>query len=266
MINNIQAKSAADQLRGGWGEAVSWHASLGSTSTEAASLLRQTPAPAGGMLVVAQRQTAGRGRGRNAWFSDEGSLTFSLLTPPVELDRDALPQASLAVGVAICEALDEVTDGAATAACVGLKWPNDLYAGGKKLGGVLIESPGFGPRRLVVGVGLNVATELDRLPDRVRSRSTSLAELVDSPVDPAALLVASVQRIEDRLERLIAGDTNLCQQWQARSILSGKQTVIDTAAGPLRGVCRGIDQRGRLLLETPQGTQRLVSGSVVSFA
>ncbi|MEN1681574.1 MAG: biotin--[acetyl-CoA-carboxylase] ligase [Planctomycetota bacterium] len=261
MITETQARTAQQSLAGGWIRAVRWSESLGSTSTEAMAIARDRSAPDSGLLVVAQRQTAGRGRGTNTWFSDEGSLTFSLLTPRLSLDHETLPRAALAVGVALCEACDDAAAGSG----VGLKWPNDLYAEGKKLGGILIESPGFRPARLVVGVGLNVTTSVDQIPAAARSRATSLAAQTQGEIDPVALLVAVAQGIERRLTGLIGGEPDVVRQWQRRSVLGGRHVALETPEGRVRGVCREIDAKGRLVLETPRGTERFVSGSVVSF-
>src|SRR5437763_624333 len=109
------------------------------------------------LAVLAARQTRGRGRGAHAWWSDAGSLTFSILLDPAAHGLDAAhePRLALAAAVAIVEAIA----GEVPAGALGIRWPNDVEAGGRKLAGILPErvATASGPR-LVIGIGLNVLT------------------------------------------------------------------------------------------------------------
>ena len=163
-------------LAAGWIQTVDFFDELGSTNDQAirtASNARPHP-----RLVICDRQQAGRGRGANRWWASEGALTFSVVIEPdvIGIPMERWPTLSVAVGGAICEAL---------AAClpdvdVRLKWPNDVYADGKKLCGILVEVPPVSPPRLVIGIGINVANSARQAPPEVQARMTALVDLMVS--------------------------------------------------------------------------------------
>src|SRR5205823_9209981 len=131
---------------------IDYHESIGSTSDRAIEIgaLDEAELP---LLVLAERQTAGRGRGANRWWSADGALTFSLVleAPRERLPPARWPQVALAAGIAVCEALQ----GLAPRAEPRVKWPNDVYLAGGKICGILCESiPGW-RERPGVGVGVN---------------------------------------------------------------------------------------------------------------
>ena len=153
-----------------------------STSDRAAELVREGRMKLP-LLVWARTQTRGRGRGIHRWWSDKGSLTFTLAIDPLEhrLSIENEPRLALATAVAVIEALDGSTSGAPP---LGIRWPNDLEADGRKLGGILperLETPRG--RLILVGIGLNVRTDLAAAPARVRAMATSLAALHAKPLD-----------------------------------------------------------------------------------
>ena len=216
-------------------------------------------------LLVAEHQSAGRGRQGRSWQSAPGaSLTFSLSLPFAGADWSGL---SLAVGVALCEALDAAGPRSA-GPHIGLKWPNDLWlvdraAGGpragRKLGGVLIETVAAGTQRLlVVGVGLNV-----RPFDAVDAGSgfAALSELDPSATAPAALarlappLVQALQRFERD------GFAAFAPGFAARDLLRD-QPVRSTLADVPEGIARGVSAQGALRVETGQGIVEVASGEV----
>ncbi len=214
-------------------------------------------------LLVAEHQTAGRGRQGRTWQAAPGaSLTFSLALPLAPADWSGL---SLAVGVAIAEALDP-TPGDKR---IGLKWPNDLWLVdaadtgglGRKLGGILIETVPAGQRRLaIVGVGLNV------MPLSVSDPSTgfaSLHELDDQLSAPAVLariarpLVLALQRFEREGFAAFAG------AFASRDLLRGR-TVRTTLPGLLEGVAQGVADDGTLRVQTADGDIVPVASGEVS--
>jgi BirA family biotin operon repressor/biotin-[acetyl-CoA-carboxylase] ligase len=225
-------------------------------------------------LLVAEAQTRGRGRQGKPWFSSPGaSLTFSLSLPFSPADWSGL---SLAVGLAVAEALDPAAAGGTPA--IGLKWPNDLLlmasadgpadaspgpgnaAGiGRKLGGILIETVAVGPCRMaVIGIGLNV------LPQALKDLSLGYACLTE--LMPKAGAPEVLARIAEPLVRaLIAfqrqGFGPLQARYAARDALAGR-AVTTTLEGVPAGVAVGVDGDGALLVQGGGQRHRITSGEV----
>lgn len=233
-------------------------------STNAALLERARGA--GGFspcLLVAEHQTAGRGRLGRAWQSARGaSLTFSLGLPLDPVDWSGL---SLAVGAALADALDPPTTAAPR---LGLKWPNDLWLrddacglAGRKLGGVLIETVMAGSRRCcVIGIGLNVA------PQALDGLGTGFACLQE--LDPAATAPGTLDRVAAplllALRRFEAeGFAGFSAGFGRRDLLSGR-AVSTTLADLPRGTAHGVDDGGRLRLHGPGGAVHWLVGGEVS--
>jgi BirA family biotin operon repressor/biotin-[acetyl-CoA-carboxylase] ligase len=202
-----------------------------------------------GAVVVADRQTAGRGRGGARFESPEGGLYASLL---VETPVDAMPAALVAaVGVALAEAVEEVAPGVVAA----LKWPNDLLVAGRKAGGVLVEaqSPARGADTVVaiVGVGVNVARVPSGLPPDVEA--TALDAHARSPVTREALLGAFLPRMAERAEamRTPEGVAAIEEAWRARLAWRGEKVRCVASGGERRGVLVDVSLSRGLALATP---------------
>lgn len=235
-------------------------AELASTNDEALRLLREgrTPLP---FVVRCDRQTAGRGRRSNAWWSDAGSLTFTAGLDPdaLGLPREREPAVALAAAVAVIDA----AEGFGPAGRLGIRWPNDVEADGRKLGGILaerIETPGG--RRLAVGIGLNVSSDLAAAPEQVRRMAASLAGLA-GPLEADALFEATCRHLARVLHRLAAGDAELGRRWAALDQLRGRPVRIDRGGRILAGEGRGIDEAGALRVRLPDGREEIVRGGCV---
>ncbi|WNV74820.1 biotin--[acetyl-CoA-carboxylase] ligase [Geodermatophilus sp. DSM 44513] len=210
-----------------------------------------------GTVLVAEHQVTGRGRLDRTWTSPPGAgLTVSvLLRPDVPAARRGwLP---LLTGVALAEAVGEVPGVRAS-----LKWPNDLLAAdGAKLAGILAE---VGGGAVVVGVGLNVSTRADELPDT----ATSLALAAGHPVDRAAVLLGFLRGLERRYLPWTAalGDpvlTGLARDYLAWSSTVGSPVAATLPDGSvLEGIAESVDWDGRLVVRTAAGTVALASGDV----
>jgi BirA family biotin operon repressor/biotin-[acetyl-CoA-carboxylase] ligase len=258
-INRIdRERLAAAKVAG-----VEVHAELPSTNDRALALAAETPAERLPLLIVAERQGAGRGRGANQWWAAEGALTFSLLldTSAMELPPARWPLASLTAGLAVCETLDQL----APQAWAGLKWPNDVYLRERKVCGILIEAPPGSAGRLVVGIGINVNNRLAGGPEELRSRGTSLAEATGLTFDLTDVLLRVLKQLDARWRQLAAGDIDLAEAWQRWCLLTGRN--VQVIAGDQRhvGHCRGIAPDGALLVHTVRGEQRIVGGTVASW-
>lgn len=239
---------------------VEWHDELDSTNNYAAALALRgsldTP-----YLIGATRQTAGRGRGQNAWWSADGALTFSLLLNPQDrgLPFPRWPQIALMTGLAVADTLENFLP----PAMVQLKWPNDVYAGGRKICGILTEVPAGRSDRLVVGIGLNVGNSLADAPAEIQATAVSLRDLLgQSHPSGSAVLTTLIARWEFWFQRLVANEIDFPNLWRAKCYLTGSS--ISVTAGPdiRSGICRGLDADGALLLETPTGIERMLAGTV----
>jgi BirA family transcriptional regulator, biotin operon repressor / biotin---[acetyl-CoA-carboxylase] ligase len=208
------------------------------------------------LLVIADEQTAGRGRGVNRWWTGRGSLAFSLLLDPKQLglpDRP-LPQASLAVGVALIDAVQSWIESHP----IGLHWPNDVFAAGRKLSGILIDVLPDG--RHILGVGLNVNNSFAAAPEEVRDRATSLVELSGRRFDRTDVLLAFSNNLSKTLAHLAADPESLGERFADLCLQVGHDLTVETSGRRTTGRCAGIDWDGALLLDTFSGRQKIYSG------
>ena len=235
---------------------IEYYESLPSTQDRAHEIARssdQGPMP---LLIAAEQQTAGRGRGANQWWTGRGSLAFSLLFDPADwvLSNQPLPERSLAVGCAIVDTLaPHLPDHT-----VGLHWPNDVYVADKKVAGVLIDVLPGG--RHVVGIGLNVNNPLADAPEDVRARAASLCELSGRVADRTELLTALLGNIEAAVRASAADPPGFGQRFQDLCLQLGHELTIDVGGRQTTGQCAGVAPDGALLLETPDGFRRFYSG------
>jgi BirA family biotin operon repressor/biotin-[acetyl-CoA-carboxylase] ligase len=251
-------------------------AQIGSTNSTLLERARQSPAdallPA---LLVAEQQTAGRGRQGKTWHTGIGdALTFSLSLPLAMRDWSGL---SLAVGLALADALDPASSSQAPR--LGLKWPNDLLLRdgqgtgaddgtpiGRKLGGILIETVQVGNQRIaVIGIGLNVR-ELPAadLPPGLAWGRAAVQELwpgADAPAVLARVLPPLVQVLR-RFER--DGFAPLQAGFGQRDVLAGRAVTTTLPALP-QGVADGVDGTGTLWLRTADGVRHPVASGDVSL-
>lgn len=216
-------------------------------------------APAG-TVIVADRQSAGRGRRGRQWLSDPAAgLTFSVLWRfPGSPAR--LAGLSLAVGVALARALENLG-----AAAVCLKWPNDLLLrqgdGYAKLAGILIElAADRRGSQAVIGIGLNLQPPGGELPQPAAGLSQAMPVLPERH----AVLAAILSTLAGVLDNFAAdGFAGIKEEWQQRHAWQGEAVLLlGEGEPPQAGVCLGVDQDGALLLEGATGIQRIFSGDV----
>jgi BirA family biotin operon repressor/biotin-[acetyl-CoA-carboxylase] ligase len=238
---------------------IEFHQEIGSTNDRAAQLAGDDSIECP-YLVIAARQTAGRGRGSNAWWSAPGALAFSLILEPrrIGIKYERWPLVALASGLAVCEAVKPFGRFGDAA----LKWPNDVYVHGKKIAGILVEAPAVKSERLVVGIGVNVNNGLSAAPQEIQKSACALCEVAGRPLDLASILIDVLGRLSGALEVLAKGTTDLVDLWRPYCLLTGKRVTLTAANREFSGRCRGINERGELVLDTPDGTQSFRSGSV----
>lgn len=211
-----------------------------------------------GTAVVAEHQTAGRGRLGRAWFSPPGvGLWFSLiLRYELEISRAWMLTLGAAAGVA--EAVE-----ASTGARPEVRWPNDLYLNGRKLAGILTEARvGVGGLRFaVLGVGINVNHEAVDFPAGLQDTATSLRCGTGREHGRTRLLAEILLALEQTYSGLDAG--RIRTSWKCKSRMLGGPVRVTTAAGPVRGVAEDVDTDGALLVrEVNGGTRRITMGDV----
>jgi BirA family transcriptional regulator, biotin operon repressor / biotin---[acetyl-CoA-carboxylase] ligase len=254
-IRKALPKAIAARLRHG--------ATLWSTTSTNADLMTQSDLPAGRFdYLTAEYQSAGRGRRTRSWYAPPGgavclSLSWSFRSLPATVSA-----LSLAVGVCALRALRHAGVQGAE-----LKWPNDLVAGGAKLGGILVElrAEAGGPAFVVIGIGLNVALGTTVL-DQVKATGTTAIDLASLGLalsernEITAAVIAEI--IDGLLQFERDGFGAFAQEWRAADALSGKVVRISQDAGSVSGHARGIDRDGALMVQTREGLQRFVTGDV----
>lgn len=221
-----------------------------------------------GLLVVAEEQLTGRGRLDRKWWAPRGTcLLVSLLLRP-QTATGGLPlqragQLTMCLGLGAVEGIAEVTGVSAR-----LKWPNDLLAGGRKLGGMLSELSANGTELgyAVLGLGLNVNVDFAArgAPADLLDSATSLLRQTGQPVDRLALLAAILSRTERWYERVLAGESPH-EAWAQQIDTLGRRVRVSSAAGEVEGMAIGVTAEGALLVEHRRGAvQTIWSGDVTS--
>jgi BirA family biotin operon repressor/biotin-[acetyl-CoA-carboxylase] ligase len=231
-------------------------------STNAEAMRRAVSGEQGPLWIVADEQTAGRGRAGRSWTSGAENLLASLLvtsaTPPAKAY-----QLALVTGVAAFDALAVVLG--SEHAKLRLKWPNDIFLDGAKAGGILIESttqkagPGAPALTAVIGIGINIASKPE-LPDRP---TASLAEF-GAALTPEALL----ERLASAMDAWLgiwaegSGFAAVREAWLDRAHPLGERMMIDTGEERVSGYFAGLDMEGALVLDTEAGVRHFTFGDV----
>jgi BirA family biotin operon repressor/biotin-[acetyl-CoA-carboxylase] ligase len=236
-------------------------ASIDSTNTY---LLSQAPPSAGRVRVaIADEQTAGRGRQSRQWLSPAGAGLYLSLAYTFARVPPQLPALTLALGVGVIATLESFGEDA-----LRLKWPNDIVARDRKLGGILTEArSGSGAGVTVVtGVGLNVDLPADirATADSAWSmRPVSLAMLLDAPPSTAQLAGRLIEALAGTLRRFEqSGFDGFAEDWRRRDWLKGRRVVVDAPGGMVEGTAAGVDANGALVLDGPGGRTAVASGSI----
>ena len=201
--------------------------------------------------MTAGAQTAGRGRLGRTWAAPPGAAVLASLLLRGLSERAAL--LPLAAAVAVCEACERCAE----LECA-IKWPNDVWIDGRKVAGILLEGR---PQEgwLALGIGLNVTTQADRLPEELRTTATSLAIATGASQATAPGVEAVLAALLEALERrLPARPDDVLGAWGQRDALSGHP--VRWQGG--EGVAEGIDASGALLVSTPGGRVELHAGEV----
>lgn len=233
---------------------VAW--SLDSTNSE---LLRRDTPVSGCAVLLAERQTGGRGRRGRSWVSPLAAHVYLSVARRFGGGLARLGGLSLVAGVAVAEGLRDLG-----LAQIGLKWPNDLVVEGRKLGGLLVEGGGEagGPARAVIGVGLNVRMPAQQAAS-IDQPWLDLAQALPQPVTRTAVAAAVLARLLPALEAFDAeGLAPFRPRYAALDALYGREVVVHLDGGQVLGTAEGIAEDGALRLRMPQGLRDFHAGEV----
>jgi BirA family transcriptional regulator, biotin operon repressor / biotin---[acetyl-CoA-carboxylase] ligase len=230
------------------------------------------------LLILADEQTAGRGRGANRWWTGPGSLAFSLLLAPeqagVRASRPpsatiagtqaavpaATPGRSPLVALAAAVSVIETVAQHVPSHVFGIHWPNDVMAAGRKLAGILVEVLPDG--RHIVGIGVNTNNSAADAPEDLREGIATLRDLAGRPFDQTAILVAMLQGLERHFGSLASASDAIAARADALCLQREQVLTIELAGQRITGRCLGIARDGGLLLQTPGGPRVIYSGVV----
>jgi len=207
-----------------------------------------------GVTVIAEQQTGGRGRAGRTWVHAPGLGLAMSCVLHLGCDVRQAGVLPLAVGLAVARACHSL------GAAVRLKWPNDVLADGRKLGGVLCEMrrDPRGGEVVVVGIGLDVRQRRDDFPPELRDLATSLA-LVGVEVTVEAAAAASLNALEPLWDEAQEGDRSaVLAAWSERAAFWGESVTVRTPSGPVSGVAQRLDGDGSLVLRLPSGVETTV--------
>lgn len=214
-----------------------------------------------GSLAVAESQTAGRGRQRRLWHSPAGlNLYFSLLLWP-NTSPLRRPQLALLTAIALRRAI--LTQDASLS--IGLKWPNDLWINGLKISGILCECPPEpldGRYGIVIGVGLNVNSQLQDFPPELHTTATSLAIQAGHNFSREILLAEFCNAFNQLYEKWLAADSLLpfLPEWNAHDILVGKDIAVQRPNDVVTGTVTGYTPEGLMRMKTDDGIITISAG------
>ena len=256
--DRLDATELGPHLTGGW-RRIEWHQEIDSTQRRARELGQEGAAE--GTVVIAEAQTAGRGRLGRTWHSPPGRNVYASILLRPDVMPTVVPQLALVVGLGVAGAIE--TLGLAPK----LKWPNDVLLDGRKAVGILTEMEAEldRVRLVIVGIGVNVNLDRGDLPPYLRDTATSLKIAAGRPIDRVrfmAQILTSVERAYGRFTREgFAG--SLKGDFDARDALRGRRVTREVGGAPVEGVADGVDDDGALRLVADGGAvQRVVAGEV----
>ena len=226
-------------------------------STNTALITRAQHESIDGHVLMAELQTQGRGRRGRKWISPFGRNVMLSIGFQLSAQSSNIGSISLAIGVAVAKAIEEVAD-----VSIQLKWPNDIYLNDQKLGGILIDLLQAGPPvKLLLGIGLNIHAAPDRL-ESPNAPAIALADVVPGPSRHdvvSTLLNGLVSAIRQYSEE---GFESFVAAWSERDVFAGQFLHVDGLNEEVEGWNRGIDGSGALQLETNRGLRKIIGGDV----
>jgi BirA family transcriptional regulator, biotin operon repressor / biotin---[acetyl-CoA-carboxylase] ligase len=251
--DNLSAEAITEGLKTRCiGQKVLYYPSVTSTM-EAARQAAGQGAPEG-TVVIADEQTAGKGRLKRAWVSPKGNIALSVILRPA-LPR--LPSLIMLASLAAARTIESVA-GLKT----DIKWPNDILVGGRKVGGILIENDIMGDSvTSIIGIGMDVNLNLADYPE-IAGIATSLSHEVGGEVSRLKVVRQLLAELESLYTSLAAGGS-LFEEWRDRLVTLGREVRATTPEAVYEGVAESVDTDGSLLIRNADGSlTRIVAGDV----
>lgn len=241
------------------GKQMQFYEKITSTSTVAKNLIStQDPATFHGMVIIAEEQTGGTGRLGRAWISPGGGIwTTLILKPRIPVDR--LFMLTMVGAIAVVRSIKKITG-------IGslIKWPNDIYIGNRKVGGIITELSAEGPivHYCLVGIGIDVNIPLSDLPTRLRESATSLAAELGHEVDRAPLLATLLREFELRFLQIESNEYDpIVREWKSLSCTLEHRVRINLGSRSFDGDAIDIDDYGALIVRKDTGAvERVIAG------
>jgi BirA family biotin operon repressor/biotin-[acetyl-CoA-carboxylase] ligase len=232
---------------------------VASTNTLAMEMAAQGAAQ--GTVVIAETQTAGKGRLGRKWMSPRGNLYVSVILRP-DVPTHKAPLITLMGAVATASAIR-----AAFRLPAAIKWPNDILISGKKVSGLLTEMSAEPDRirHIVLGIGVNANMRFELLPSEIRGITTTLSREAGGHVDRILLLQHILREIERWYGIFLANEAEVLKEWQSNNVTIGNRVAVSASDGSFEGLAQGIDSEGRLLVRRDDGAMQTVAAGDVTI-
>ena len=241
-----------------FGKNIIYHEETRSTNEDAKAAANEG-AP-DGTVVVTEFQGTGHGRLSRVWFCPKGEgVLFSVILRPTSFLPQEAPKCTLLAAVAVARAIRGL------GIDVGIKWPNDILADGRKLVGILTEMSAEMERihYIVIGTGINVNIDADEFSPEIQDTATSLSILAGHAIDRRALLAAILREMESLYAAVQReGFAPVFDAWRELSVTLGQEVRVLGVNETFEGRAKDIDETGALLVETPEGCRRVLAGDV----
>ena len=229
------------------------------STSDLAKELAENGAPEG-TVVIAEEQTAGRGRLERSWASPRGGIWLSVILRP-QLAPLGATRFTILAAVAVAKAIEtlDITP--------EIKWPNDVLIEGRKVCGILLELSAQADRieHLIIGFGINANITKDAIPVEARERATSLADVLGREIARAPFVATLFSMLEQEYRRLLAGDwEGVLSDWLQRCNMVNQHIVLDTHQGVEEGVFAGVDDFGAIRIRQADGEVRTFAAGDVT--
>ncbi len=214
-----------------------------------------------GTVVIAETQTGGKGRLGRKWISPKGNLYLSVILRP-DIPLRKAPLITLTGAVAVALAIRKKCSAEAF-----IKWPNDIFIGGRKVSGLLTEMSAEQDRvrHIVLGIGVDVNMDPGELPAEVRPLATTLAAETGEKIDRTALVQQLLREIDHWYEVFLLTGQDILREWLSLNMTVGNRIFVSGAGETLEGLAQGIDDEGRLIVRLDDGSLRTVAAGDVTI-